>query len=576
MKKVIALLLVLLPILTMTAQTAVNKDATPKFRGNVAIMVDAKYFTFENGVYVKAVEDNVSSTLQTTLRALVIQKFQNMCFAVVNRDDEAYAQVKQLIEENKLEDYLDGFSVQAKNQGADYLYVVEAITYAEDNEALQFEVSTRLISIETNFGYHQVYRSGAIQLGNEEALQKEAVSIIKEVETAMEKQLYEIFPEQYYIAKANGKTLYLGAYQPNGLIRSTDKFYAFSVSKENIQLGQDVIPIQVLEKVAVATNPAGEEGYVKVKANKTISNTNNVVLFRNLSQPVFSGTNQMLVTFFGLDYELNSYEGLVKNRINNAICNAITDNVGTQLIEHDHLTEIKKEKELQKSEDFLDGHVVAQMKSIGAQYLLKLESFNMNGLQVSFKLSLISVESNQIARTVDVVSSIDNLENEITKVISERFGFYCVVKPIDKNTFEISSTLTLNDKTNIILQLTKAMQNPTNNEITYSRVDVCKLRLKEYKGNKAIMTVDKMLSENDMQDLYMWSTNGYVTYHIEPCKVKSDTDTQSDVQKAAEKKKKKSVWEKLKQAGSDLLKSSNSQIQINGKIKTAKRRIQIP
>lgn len=43
-----------------------------------------------------------------------MQKFQNMCFGIVNRDDEATKQVEELIEENKLEDYLDGISAKAK------------------------------------------------------------------------------------------------------------------------------------------------------------------------------------------------------------------------------------------------------------------------------------------------------------------------------------------------------------------------------------------------------------------------------------------------------------------------------
>lgn len=68
------------------------------------------------------------------------------------------------------------------------------------------------------------------------------------------------------------------------------------------------------------------------------------------------------------------------------------------------------------------------MKSIGAMFLLKLEDYQRNGANVSLKVSLISVEQNMILRTVDVVSSIDNIENEMYKQLCDRFAFPCVVK----------------------------------------------------------------------------------------------------------------------------------------------------
>ena len=125
MNKLFLFLLTILSITTASAQTSVNADGTIKHRGNVAIIVEGRNFTFSDGNFVKTIDDETMQMLKTTLRALSIQKFSNMNFGIVNRDDEANSQVKQLIEENKLEDYLDGISVQAKNQGADYLFLVD-------------------------------------------------------------------------------------------------------------------------------------------------------------------------------------------------------------------------------------------------------------------------------------------------------------------------------------------------------------------------------------------------------------------------------------------------------------------
>jgi len=537
----------------VSAQKSVNADGTLKFRGNVAILVEGRSFTFQDGKFTKMIDDQTMSVLKTTLRMVAIEKFQNIAFGVVNRDDEANAQVRQLIEENKLEDYLSGYSVQAKNQGADYLYLVDITNYAENNSAFQVEIATRLIDIEKNFGYHKLYRSDAIKLGDDESLRAAAKKIVHEVTSSLEEQLNELFPEQWYVAKADGKKWYCGAYQPNGRILPSDKFYAFTLSKDAIQIGQARQEIQCLDKVAIATDPTVDNGYLKVKSNKNISDLSNVILVRNLPELLFYGTNQIPITFFGLSYDLTSYEGLIKSRVNNAVYDAITRHPGLQLIEHDHLEDIRKERELQKSEDFLDGHVVQQMKAIGAKNLIKLDGMSMNGAQVSFKLSLISVEKNQIIRTVDVTSSIDNLENEMYKQICERFAFPCNVKVIDGKTVEIISALSLRDGDDCILEFMQENKNPMTNESSYTKVDVCKLKFEEYHGFKSIMKIDKMLSEQDIKKVAESSFgNISVTYRLDGENIRSNVKTESEVQKKSERTTKKKGSSFLKKVGSGL------------------------
>lgn len=554
MKQIIFFISTLFVVLGLHAQTAVNEDGSIKFRGNVAIVVDSKCYTFSDGVAVKTVDDGTSAALKTSLRAIAMQKFQNMCFGIVNRDDEATKQVEELIEENKLEDYLDGISAKAKNQGADYLYLVEAVVYGENDAAVQIEISTRLINVENNMGYHSFFRSNPVKLKDEDQMRRESTKIVKDFSSSLENTLMKVFPEQYFIQNANGKELTLGAYQPNGKILSTDKFYAFKFQKENMQIGGNSAPIQVLENVAVCQNPTLKNGQLTVKADKQVSKSSDIVLFRNVAQPVFCGTNQMTITFFGLIDDRTTFDDMVKGRINNAMFDAITKHAGLQLIEHDHLASLKEERELQKSEDFIDGHVVEQMKSIGAMFLLKLEDYQRNGANVSLKVSLISVEQNMILRTVDVVSSIDNIENEMYKQLCDRFAFPCVVKMIGKDKLELSSVLSLTDDDDCILELTKATKNPMTGELSYSRADLCSLKMENYQGNKCLMSIDKVFSKDDMKGIENFSVAGLVTVRIDGTKIKSNVSDKTDVrQKAGKeekkpKQKKESTFSKLKNA----------------------------
>ena len=372
-----------------------------------------------------------------------------------------------------------------------------------------------------------------------------------------------LFPEQYFISQANGKDLTLGAYQPNGKIMSTDKFYAFDFQKDNLLLGTSSVPIQILNNVAIGKNPTMKNGQLTVKSDKQVSNPSNIVIFRNVAQPIFQGTNQMTMTFFGLDETEESFDGLIKSRINNAMNDAITKHAGLQLVEHDHLVSLKKERELQKSEDFIDGHVVEQMKSIGAKYLLKLEDYQRNDAQVSLKISIISVEQNKILRTVDVVSSIDNIENEMYKQLCERVAYPCVVKRIGKDKIQVSSILSFTENDNCILQLTKAVQNPMTQEVSYNRVDVCYLKFDTYMGNRCIMTIDKIISKEDMSDIATNSSKGLVTIRINGANIKSIVGSKTEVQQKVEKEEKKQkVKETLRNIGKSLFK--NTRVTISG------------
>lgn len=562
MKRLVIFLLTLTFVFTTFSQTAINADGSLKYKGNVAILVKGRNFTFRNGIFTPQVDDPMMQTLKTALRLYIMERIQNYGFAIVNRDNEAFNQVTQLIQENKLEDYIDGISIQAKNQGADYLLIMEIINYGENDAAAQIQIATRLIDVENNLGYHTFYRSAPLELTTEKDIVREVQTVIQDFSKSIENLLFNIFPEQYFIAKADGKDLYLGAYQMNGGILKTDILYAFKFEKTSMNYNSSEVPINVLEKVAECSIEGGKDGYLHVKANNSIENTSNVVLFRNNPQPLFRGTNQISMTFFGLDYDFNSYDGLIKNRINNAIYNAISLHPGLQLIEHDHLPELKKERELQKGEDFINGHTVEQMKAIGASTLLTLESYNRQGTEVSFKVSTISVAKNQIIKTVDVKSSIDNIENEMYKVICDRAAYPCTIKFVDKDKIEMNSVISLRDGNDCILELKKEIRNPLTNEVTFSLIDLCHLTFTEYMGNRSIMSIDKILSKEDMENLEEKSEQGLLSYRLDGSNIESYLTEESGVQttakKVEKKTKRKKIWQKIKETAKDI---SNDVIQ---------------
>ncbi len=122
MKKAFLLFICVVCTICLHAQNSVNADGTIKHRANVAIIFTSRYFNFfDTSENKKDYED--LKEFKSAMYANLIQQFGMENFGVVNRDNNAYADVQKLIEENKLEDYIDGFAVKAKGEGADCLFL---------------------------------------------------------------------------------------------------------------------------------------------------------------------------------------------------------------------------------------------------------------------------------------------------------------------------------------------------------------------------------------------------------------------------------------------------------------------
>lgn len=536
MKRSILLLCLAVMTIFSYAQTATNADGTIKFRGNVAIMVTSHSFTKDKGEFKQVVDDDVVTELKSAFNALAMQKFGNSCFGIVNRDNEAYANVRKVLEEQKLEDYIDGFSVQAKGEGADCLFLSDITMYLEDN-VLQMFISCRMINIQNNMGFHYSMKTDPIDASNKTAVAKQVKDMIGDYETFLYEHIMEVYPEQYGISKADGKKLYLASYQPNGRILESDKFYAFKYSQETLNLGGRTVPVQVLQKVTEATNATNAGGYCLVKADNVVKPSNDIVLFRNLEEPKVS--SPMAITYFALNYEPNTHEGLIKNRVNNAAYDALTRHPGTVIIEQEHLSDLKKERELQKTEDFIDGHVVEQMKAFGAEYMLHLDNFMIENNLVHFKLNMVSIEQNRILRSVDVSTSIDNIEDEMYKQICERISYPCNVKLINKKSLSVISGWSLPVGTEISVLANKQIENPITKEISYSKIKVCTCSVSEYMGNKFNAVVDKVDSKEDFSIISQYSEAGLLTIQIDPTDIESVVDSKSAVEKKVKNQERK-------------------------------------
>ncbi len=561
MKKLFFFIFAALFSVAAKSQTASNADGSLKMRGNVAIIATYHSFTYKNGVFQEQPDKEAAIELKSAYTALVMQVFGNSCFGIVNRDNEAYNNVMKLMEEQKLEDYIDGFTVKAKGQGADCLCLLDNTLYTE-NDFVQIILSIRFINIQNNTGFHYTLKSKPINMDNETEMRREIAIMAKTLTNSLYNRILDVYPEQYGIAKSDGKKLYLFGYQPNGRILKEDMWYAFRCTQEQIMLNNESIPVTVLKKESEAKLKGAEGGYCVVKSNKAIPASQDILLFRNQEEPnVTSGYTP--ITFFALSYNYKTHEGFIKNRVNNAVYDAITRHPGMILIEQEHLPELKKERELQKTEDFIDGHVVEQMKAIGSQFLIHLDNFVIEDSRVSFLFNMVSVAENRILRSIQVSTSIDNIENEIYKQLCERLAFPCNILNVGKKELTVLSGWALKCGDKIIIQANKQIQNPVTKEISYSKVPLCTCTVIEYMGNKFIAEVDEVINEDDYKMIEKYSAESALNIKMDGSDIKSYNSEYSAVERAVKKQeraqKRKAI---LRGLGNTLLNNTSVSVRV--------------
>lgn len=540
---ILVLTALLLPDLRAFSQTAVNADGTLKTRGNVLIITNYNCYNFDSsGNPILMGDPGMMSALDqmcTALRAMSMQNFGNMAFGIVNRDDRAYEEVKTALEQYKLEDYLDGFSVQAKNQGADWIYAVECTMVSLGNVA-QFFIDTRLLNVETNVGYHDHFSSKPI---SPDKMQNEVALMVQGLINQQKYFLYDIFPEQYCVMDSKGKELSLSPYQPNGRILKDDKFYIFDITSSELALpGGKMEKCPTLEPLGVATNPeAKADGFLHVKSNVKIEPQQKVVLVRN-SPRIHLRNPGLNVSFFGLSSTDNVFDNYIRSRINNAMLSTISNNPFVGLVEQEHIPELRKERELQKTEDFLNGHTVNQMKAIGANSILHIDDYVFNGKAVSFIISIIDTEQNVIVRQVPVESNLDNLEAAIYKALSDRFAITIGGLNVKNDVITLYTPSSIPEDSPVHIEGVVSNENPITKEVTYTRIPLCDGVVIKTKGNLHEIKINKKTkSLKSVKNLMDYYNDGQLTLSLDADKFQEPSLSETELEKkykAGEKKNK--------------------------------------
>ena len=519
MKKLLtSLFLLLFASFDLSAQT-VNEKGEKTYMANVAVVVNENIYNIENGKMVK-VQVPGRETLSSALTLYLTNYFAQNGFLIVNSDASVNAKINAILAENKLEEYIDGLAIQAKNIGAQFIALLDYTLCIEDNKYVSVDFSFRYIDVNTNVAVHK-YVSDQAVCNAVDDLNSFTVQHINTFQTEFKNFFNSQFLPQFVVTEIDGKktkqfaTRQMPLY-PEDVIDYYKWYYedAYFQGRELKFCSLDYLASSTPFGKASIDN---QTGAINLKSNNSIAVNPQEILAVSGAKWFSVGTNLMksLFTYLELPYDENSTEGYARKSVNQAIYHALSNSPNhIMIVESDMLPELKQERERQKSEAFLYAEnntrkaYLDKFKTgaFGAEFLLDIDDFKVDKddwKKVSFTLNCHFVDKNAVHKSTPISCHISNLKDVLAYHINDYLMTPISIANIDKDQLTAFTPLYLHAQPEEIFHLYNYIDitNPVSGEISYQRVPIAEYKYVEWKGQKHILELQKVLNKDVFKEI---------------------------------------------------------------------------
>lgn len=514
MKRLLSTLFLLLFVCIQVNAQMVNEKGEKTYMANIAVVVNENIYNIDGGKMVK-VRIPGRESLASAFTLYLSNHFAQNGFLVVNSDASINEKINAVISENKLEEYIDGLAVQAKNVGAQFIALLDYTMCMEDNKYVTNDFSFRYIDVNSNVAVHQ-YVSNEVVCYSADDLGVATTQVVEKFKTEFNDFFNTQFLPQFVVSEVDGKktrqfaTRQMPLY-PNANIDYYKWYYenAYFQGKEIKFCCLDYLASSAPFSKAKMDN---QTGAIQLTSDNPISVNPQEILATSGAKWFSVGTSLLpqLCTFVELPYDENSSEGYVRKSVNQAVYNALSTSPNhIMIIESDLLPELKQERERQKAEAFLYAEnntrkaYLDKFKTgaFGAQFLLDIDDFKVdkdNWKKVSFTLNCHFVDKNAVHKSTSINCHISNLKEVLAYHINEYFMTPITIASIDKKTLSVYTPLYLHALPEEVFYLYNYIEtdNPVTGEVSYQRVPIAEYKYIEWKGQKHNLELVKVLNKD--------------------------------------------------------------------------------
>lgn len=513
MKRLLTCLCLIFMCTNLSAQM-VNEKGEKTYVGNIAVVVQENIFNIDGGKMVKVGIPGRES-LASVFTLYLSNHFAQNGFLVVNSDATINEKINAVITENKLEEYIDGLAVQAKNVGAQFIALLDYTMCMEDNKYVTNDFSFRFIDVNSNAAVHQ-YVSEQVVCYSADDLGLATTRVVEKFKTEFNNFFNTQFLPQFIVTELDGKKTKQFAtrqmpLQPNATIDYYKWYY------ENAYWQGKEIKFCCLDYLATSApfskaKMDGQTGAIQLTSDKPIAVSTQEILAVSGPKWFSVGTSLLpqLFTFLELPYDEHSTDGYARKAVNQAVYNALSSSPNhIMIIESDLLPALKQERERQKSEAFLYAEnntrktYLEQFKTgaFGAQFLLDIDDFKIDEndwKKVSFTLNCHFVDKNAVHKSASINCHISNLKDVLAYHINEYLMTPITIAGIDKKTISVYTPLYLHAQPEEVFYLYNYIEttNPITGEVSYQRTPIAEYKYIEWKGQKHVLELVKVLNKD--------------------------------------------------------------------------------
>ena len=327
--------------------------------------------------------------------------------------------------------------------------------------------------------------------------------MITEEKQAYREYMMYAFPNFFVLQNTKGKTATCAAASLFG-IDNTDKAYFYEWQTVDGPIKGKNFSFSKMTLKATGTDPKIVNGLVQFKLDKALASTNNLVIkLGDIYHSELNTYSHIPVAVADFKISGNSFDDYCKTQINNAVYMALSNFDEVNIIENNELVLIKNERELQKTEDFIDGSVIEQFKASGAYYVLRLSEYTQNDQVVNFHMNVVDVESSTIVKDFAINCHISNIDKIVNYYVSLIFVAHCsIAQATDKQlTVYVLHPIASYPGEPLSLLYNKPIKNPMTGETLYNRVVVAECQLSEWNGQEYILRVSNVIDKEDFAKL---------------------------------------------------------------------------
>lgn len=462
------------------------------------------YERLQTGDLKEVKADELSEGLRIGMNVMATSAAQDHGIRTVNRDDKTFKEAQAWIDETKNEDYLDGISVRAKKIGATHILVQDICSYKENAFDATFKISLEVIGVQTNVEskVSHTYHLGLSGISPTDMIEKE--------KNTLREFFINSFPVFFVLQTTQGKYAYLLATSTFG-IDTNDKVYFYKWNNYTGIVQGDKISFSRMELLAVGSKPTLDNGLLKVKLDRTIDDTNSLVIKLGAINHSEINTYQHIpLSVMDIRLSGNTFDDYCKKEINDALYNVLYNYPVFNVIASENLSLVKTEREFQKSEDFIDGETVKQFKASGARFVLTLTDYSRAENEVNFRLSIVNIENGTIENSQSINCQLAEIEGVLYSTIRKIIVSPIAIDSITNNKMTVYSCIPIctTKGERVELLYNKPIINPTKGTTSFNRIKIASGKLLEWNCQEYVIDFDSIEDKAEFNNVYKTKNSG--------------------------------------------------------------------